>query len=92
MPLPPHTKVTIQRGSGAVMAVRNGTESAAAPLLLETINLKQTHLVLRDVDGSEVSITLDDTIDFYQFVKDHLQEIEEKRAANWQAYLATVDG
>lgn len=61
-------------------------------MLLEAINLKQTALVLRDVDGSEVSLTLDDAIDLYQFVKDHLQEIEEKREANWQAYLATVDG
>jgi hypothetical protein len=60
-------------------------------MLLETINLKQTHLVLRDVDGSEVSLTLDDAVDLYQFVKDHLQEIEVKREANWQAYLATVD-
>jgi hypothetical protein len=61
-------------------------------MLLETINLKQTQLVLRDVDGSEVSLTLDDARDLYQFVKDHLQEIEEKREANWQGYLATVDG
>ena len=74
------------------MVGRNGKESGAAPLLLETINLKQTNLVLRDVDGSEVSLTLDDAIDLYQFVKDHLQEIEVKREANWQAYLATVDG
>ena len=61
-------------------------------MLLETINLKQINLVLQDVDGSEVSLTLDDVIEVYQFVKDHLPEIEEKREANWQAYLATVDG
>ncbi len=74
------------------MIERNGHVTGAAPMLLETINLKQTHLVLRDVDGSEVSVTLDDAIDLYQFVKDHLQEIEERRHANWQAYLATIDG
>ena len=61
-------------------------------MLLETINLKQTDLVLRDVDGSEVSLTLEDAVDLYQFVKDHLQEIEEQRETYWQAYLATVDG
>ena len=61
-------------------------------MLLETINLKQISLVLRDVDGTEVSLTLDDAIEVYQFVKDHMQEIAEKRQANWQAYLATVDG
>jgi len=90
--LTPNTKVTIQQGRGAVMAERTRTETRAAPLLLDTISLKQSHIVLQDVDGSEVSITLDDTIDLYQFVKDHLQEIEERRVANWQAYLATVDG
>jgi hypothetical protein len=61
-------------------------------MLLDAINLKQINLVLQDVDGSEVSLTLDDALDLYQFVKDHLQEIEEKRQANWQAYLATVEG
>ena len=61
-------------------------------MLLEKINLEPTHIVLQDVDGSEVSITLDDTIDVYQFVKDHLQEIEEQIQAYWQGYLATVDG
>lgn len=74
------------------MAERNGHETGATAMLLGTIYLNQSHLVLRDVDGSEVSLTLDDTIDLYQFVKDHLQEIEEKRQANWQAYLATVEG
>ena len=61
-------------------------------MLIGTIYLNQTHLILRDVDGSEVNLTLDDAVDLYQFVKDHLQEIAEKREANWQAYLATVDG
>ena len=74
------------------MVERNGIESGAAPLLLDTISLTQSHIVLQDVDGSEVSITLDDTIAAFQFVRDHLQEIEEKRQANWQAYLATVEG
>ena len=74
------------------MVERNGQESGAAPLLLDTISLTQSHIVLQDVDGSEVSITLDDTIAVYQFVKDHLQEIEEQRQTYWQAYLATIDG
>ena len=74
------------------MVGRNGKESGAAPLLLDKIYLKQSHIVMQDVDGSEVSLSLDDTIAVYQFVKDHMQEIEEKREANWQAYLATVYG
>ncbi len=59
-------------------------------MLIGTIYLTQTHLLLRDVDGSEVSITLDDTIDLYTFVKDRLQEIEERRLANWQEYLTLI--
>jgi len=74
------------------MVERNRTKSGAAPLLLDKIYLKQSHIVLQDVDGSEVSVTLDDAIDLYQFVKDHLQEIEKRKEANWQAYLATMDG
>ena len=74
------------------MVGRNGYETGATPLLLDKISLIQSHIVLQDVDGSEVSITLDDAIDLYQFVKDHIQEIEEQIQANWQAYLATVDG
>ena len=74
------------------MAERTRTETRAAPLLLDTISLKQSHIVLQGIDGSAVAITLDDAVDLYQFVKDHLQEIEEKREANWQAYLATLDG
>lgn len=62
-------------GDMYVTAERNRQE----PMLLETINLKQTHLELRDVDDTEVSLTLDDTIDLYQFVKDHLQKIAKKK-------------
>ncbi len=61
-------------------------------MLVGNIYLTQPHLMLRDVDGSEVSLTLDDALDVYQFVKDHLQEIEEQIQAYWQGYLATVDG
>ncbi len=60
-------------------------------MLIGKISLTKTHLVLRDVDGSEVSLTLDDAFDVYQFIKDHLQEIEERIRANWQAYLASLD-
>jgi DUF971 family protein len=60
-------------------------------MLLGTISLQQAHLVLKDVDGSEVSLTLDDCLDVYQFVKEHLQEIEERIQANWQEYIASID-
>lgn len=60
-------------------------------MILEKIYLNKTQIVLQDVDGSEVALTLDDAREVYQFVKDHLQEIEEKREANWQAYLNTVE-
>jgi len=53
-------------------------------MLLGNIYLKPTHLILRDVDGSEVSLSLDDALNVYQFVKDHLKEIEEHIQANWQ--------
>jgi len=53
-------------------------------MLLGTIYLKQTHLILRDVDGSEVGLPLDDALDVYLFVKDHLKEIEVHIQANWQ--------
>ncbi len=60
-------------------------------MLIGHIYLKQTHLLLRDVDGSEVGLTLDDALDVYTFVKDHLPEIEERRQANWQEYITLVD-
>jgi hypothetical protein len=56
-------------------------------MLIGTISLKQTHLVLKDVDGSEVSLTLDDGLDLYHFVKDHMREFEERRQVNWQAFM-----
>ncbi len=60
-------------------------------MLIGHIYLKQTHLMLRDVDGSEVGLTLDDALDVYNYVKDHMQEIEEKRQANWQEYITSLD-
>ena len=59
-------------------------------MVLGTISLKQTHLVLRDVDGSEVSLTFDDALDVYRFVKEHLPEIEDQRQVNWQEYISTI--
>ncbi len=59
-------------------------------MLLGTISLKQTHLVLKDVDGSEVSLTFEDALDVYAFVKDHMPEIEEQRLANWQEYNSAL--
>ncbi len=60
-------------------------------MLLGHIYLKQTHLMLRDVDGSEVSLTLDDCLDVYHFVKDHMREIEERIQANWQEFINSAD-
>ncbi len=60
-------------------------------MLIGTIYLNQTHLMLQDVDGSEVGLTLDDCLDVYTFVKDHMREIEEKRHANWQEYITSID-
>jgi hypothetical protein len=59
-------------------------------MLIGNIYLTQTHLMLRDVDGSEVSLTLDDCLDVYTFVKDHLQEIEAQRQVNWQEYNSAL--
>ncbi len=59
-------------------------------MLLGTISLKQTHLVLQDVDGSEVSLTLEDALDVYTYVKDHMSEIEAQRQVNWQEYSSAI--
>ncbi len=59
-------------------------------MLLGAISLKQTHLVLQDVDGSEVSLTLEDALDVYAFVKDHMGEIEAQRQVNWQEYSNAI--
>jgi hypothetical protein len=60
-------------------------------MLLDTISLNQTHLVLKDIDGSEVNLTLEDVLDVYHFVKDHMSVIEAQRQANWQEYITSVD-
>jgi hypothetical protein len=65
--------------------------NGASSMLLGNISLKQTHLILKDVDGSEVSVTLEDALDLYTFIKVHLQEIEERQLANWQEFLASID-
>jgi hypothetical protein len=59
-------------------------------MLIGTIYLKQTHLVLRDVDGSEVGLTLDDALKVCTYVKDHRQEIEARRQTNWQEYITSI--
>ena len=60
-------------------------------MLIENIYLTQTQLVLKDVDGSEVSLVLDDTLEVYTYIKDHMQELETRRQANWQEFIASVD-
>jgi hypothetical protein len=60
-------------------------------MLIGTIYLKQTHLILRDVDGSEVSITLEDSLDLYTFIKEHKRGIELRIQENWQDFITTID-
>jgi hypothetical protein len=60
-------------------------------MLIGNIYLTRTHLILRDVDGSEVWLTLDDAVAAYNYVKDHLQEIEARIHANWQEYITSID-
>lgn len=60
-------------------------------MLIGKIYLNQTHLILRDVNVSEVSLTLDDALDVYTYVNDHLQEIEAQRQSNWQEFITSVD-
>ena len=60
-------------------------------MLIGHIYLTQTHLILRDVDGSEVNLTLDVALDVYTFVKDHMREIEERKQANWQEFITSGD-
>jgi hypothetical protein len=59
-------------------------------MLLGHIYLKQTHLILRDVDGSEVSLTLDDVLEVLTFLTEHKQEIEQRAVANWQQFITEV--
>ena len=59
-------------------------------MLLGHITLTQTHLILRDVDGSEVSVTLEDSLDLYTFLKEHKKGIEQRIQENWQEFLNTV--
>ena len=59
-------------------------------MLLGRMYLTQTHLILRDVDGSEVRITLDDSLDLYTFLKEHKKGIEQRMQENWQEFSSTV--
>jgi hypothetical protein len=60
-------------------------------MLIGTIYLKQTHLILRDVDGSEVSIPLEDSLDLYTFIKEHKKGIEQRIQENWQDFITSID-
>ncbi len=59
-------------------------------MLIGNIYLKQAQLMLRDVDGSEIGLTLDDALEIYNYVNDHMQEIEERIQANWQEYITSI--
>jgi hypothetical protein len=60
-------------------------------MLIGTIYLKQTHLILRDVDGSEESITLEDALDLYTFIKENKKGIELRIQENWQEFISKID-
>jgi hypothetical protein len=60
-------------------------------MLIGTIYLRQTHLILRDVDGSEVSLTLEDVLELYAFIKEHKKGIELRIQENWQEFLTSID-
>jgi hypothetical protein len=60
-------------------------------MLIGTTYLTQTHLILRDVDGSEVSVTLDDTLELYNFIKEHKKGIEQRIQENWQEFITCLD-
>jgi hypothetical protein len=60
-------------------------------MLIGHIYLKQTHLILRDVDGSEVSLTLEDSLDLYTFIKEHKRGIELRIQENWQEFISKID-
>jgi hypothetical protein len=90
----PHTfqkKYSFHRSQQASVAIIPQMRKERPQILIGHIYLNQTHLILRDVDGSEVSLTLDDCLDVYQFIKDHLEEIEAQRQANWQEFITSVD-
>ncbi len=60
-------------------------------MLIGYTYLTQTHLILRDVDGSEVSLTLDDTLELYTYIKEHKKGIEQRIQENWQEFITSID-
>ena len=60
-------------------------------MLIGTKYLTQTHLILRDVDGSEESITLEDALEIYTYIKEHKKGIEQRIQENWQDFLTSID-
>ena len=60
-------------------------------MLIEHIHLTQTQLILKDVDGSEVSLPLEDRLDLYTFIKEHKKGIEQRIQENWQEFITSID-
>ena len=60
-------------------------------MLIGTKYLTKTHLILRDVDGSEVSLTLEDTLELFTYIKEHKKGIEQRIQENWQDFLTSID-
>lgn len=44
-------------------------------MLIDTIFMREDHVILRDVDGSEVSLTAIDAQYVYEWVQNHMSEV-----------------
>jgi len=60
-------------------------------MLIGYTYITQTHLILRDVDGSEVSIRLEDSLELYTFLKEHKKGIELRIQEHWQEFITSID-
>jgi inhibitor of KinA sporulation pathway (predicted exonuclease) len=47
-------------------------------MLIESVYIRNTHLVLRDVDGSEESMPLEDALDLLTWLSQHKSDIETR--------------
>jgi len=56
-------------------------------MLIGHIFLRDDAVVLRDVDGSEQTLTFDDALQLHVWLSQHLHEIEERAQAVHERYL-----
>jgi hypothetical protein len=47
-------------------------------MFIEKVYLKDHHLILRETDGSEVFLTLQDALDLADWIQKHQNEIRER--------------